>query len=114
VTQNGQDFTAFRLSVRYLDYMFWRNSSIINEKQSGTLDTTTALINDIMNKDAQLLNELMANWAEGRPTDSPLLTQPAIDAEVPDQLVFRFSQAAAYSAQRAQDPAAFFDYLQSL
>ena len=114
VTQNGEDFAAFRLSVRYLDYMFWRNSSIINERQYGTLDTTTALINDIMNKDAQLLNELMANWAQGRPTDSPLLTQLAIDADLQDQLVFRFSQAAAYSALRAQDPAAFFAYLRSL
>jgi hypothetical protein len=114
VTQNGQDFASFRLSVKYLDYMFWRNSSIINERQNGTLDTTTALINDIKNKDAQLLNELMADWAEGRPTDSPLLVQPAIDTDFQDQLVFRFSQATVYSAQRAQDPAAFFNYLQSL
>jgi hypothetical protein len=114
VTQNAQDFASFRLSVRYLDYMFWRNSSIIQERQAGTLQTTTALINEINNRDAQLLDELTADWAGGRPTDSPLLTQPAIDTDAHDQLVFRFRQAAAYSAQRAQDPVAFFNYLQSL
>ena len=106
IRKNLQDFRAFELSAEYLEHVFWRNTAVVREagKKDGDKESATLLIRTIAERDQRLLALLDADWNQGRPSDAPAKLEPLVDLEAEDQLLFRFRQAAAFSAQLAADP----------
>ena len=113
VRKNLEDFAAFALAVEYLEHLFWRSTSVAREAQ-GKISGQTAklLIQTIAARDQELLERLDADWDRVRPADSPAKSQPLFGSSPQDQLLFRFRQAAAFSAQLAADPEHFSLLLQ--
>jgi hypothetical protein len=115
VRTNLQDFRAFRLSLNYLEQLFWRNTVLVQEASSGKLDKKSAanLIQAIAERDRFIYEQLSAEWDQGRPPDSQLKTKDIYNNGNPgEQLVFSFGQAAKYSAELAKNPDAFLALLQ--
>ena len=108
VRKNLEDFAAFALTVEYLEQLFWRSTSVVREAQGkGGTQAAKLLIQTIAARDEELLERLDADWDRVRPADSPAKTQPVFSSSPQDQLLFRFRQAAAFSAQLAADPEHF-------
>jgi hypothetical protein len=113
VRKNFDDFLAFRLSVEYLEHVFWRNTVLVEEasrpRQGG--ESAASLIQTIAERDRRLLEKLDAAWDQGRPHDSAGRLGPAFDCSPPDQLLYTFHQAASFSNQLARDPERFTQLL---
>lgn len=81
---------------------------MVREAQGkGGSQAAKLLIQTIAARDEELLERLDADWDRVRPADSPAKTQPVFSSSPQDQLLFRFRQAAAFSAQLAADPEHF-------
>lgn len=106
VRRNLDDFRAFRLSLAYLDHLFWRTAVL--RRAARPLDASPETLSDwlqvIARRDQEMHAALQANWDRGRPADSPFRDAAGFDYEPEDQIVFRMGEAAAYSAQLARDP----------
>jgi len=109
VRKNLEDFAAFALCAEYLEGLFWRNTSVVREaqRQSGDKESSTLLIKTLAERDRQLLERLDADWDRVRPSDSPAKLEAVLGFRPQDQLLFRFRQAAEFSAQLAADPDRF-------
>jgi hypothetical protein len=112
VRRNLADFGAFKLSLEYLQQLYWRNTSVVEQAQhSEDHEAAAALIRAIAERDRRLSKALEADWDSGRPADSPIKAQLLYDCEPEDQLLFRFGQAARFSAQLAGQPERFWSAL---
>lgn len=95
VLKNLEDFNCFRLSVKYLKHIYWRNSIILETN----INNVGTILNAIAEKDALLLSELKENWNKNR-----LKTIPNNGT---DQLYYIFGKAAAFSKSLAAKPEIF-------
>ena len=108
VRRNLNDFRSFRLSAEYLNYIFWRRSVVAEEQRKpSSRQRADRLVHLIAERDQRLLARLKGDWDRGRPRDSASKVEPVFDFGPGDQLLFTFSQAAAYSAQLARQPQQF-------
>ena len=113
VRDNFDDFLTFRLSVEYMEHVFWRISALVEEaarsgrgsKTNG--ESSAALIRTIAERDQRLLKKLEASWVKGRASDAEAKTGTVFDFRPSDQLLFTFSQAATFTQQLARDPERF-------
>jgi len=112
VRKNLRDFRAFRLSLRYLEQLYWRDTILVQElsKPESSKESSADLIRAVAERDRLLYDELSADWDQGRPPDSTLKSQDIYN--VPgEQLVFDFGRAASYSSELAKDPDSFISLL---
>ncbi len=108
VRQNLADFRALRLSVEYFEQLYWRNAAVLEQVGQGAApDAAAELIRTLSERDQRLLHELLADWDTGRPSNSPVKSEFLFDCMPEDQLLFRFEQAARYSAALAAAPQRF-------
>ncbi|MEJ2009809.1 MAG: family 20 glycosylhydrolase [Acidobacteriota bacterium] len=109
VRDNFDDFLTFRLSIEYLEHIFWRNTVLVQEaaKSQRSPAATTALIRTIAERDQRLLEKVDASWDKGRARDAAARTEQVFDLRPGDQLLYTFHQAAAFSQQLARDPDRF-------
>jgi Glycosyl hydrolase family 20, catalytic domain len=110
VRNNFDDFLTFRLSVEYLEHIFWRNTVLAQEtaKPQKSPEAAAALIRTIAERDRRLLEKLDASWNKGRARDAAARTGPVFDFSPGDQLLYTFHQAATFSRQLASDPERFY------
>lgn len=113
VRDHFDDFLTFRLSVEYLEHIFWRNTVLVQEaaKPRESSDAAAALIRTIAERDQRLLERLDASWDKGRAKNAAARTGPVFDLGPGDQLLYTFHQAAAFSKQLAHDPEQFSSLL---
>lgn len=113
VRRNLSDFNAFRLSVEYLEHLFWRNTALVQEATSTaqTQESAVQFIKALAERDQSLLQALERDWDEGRPRDSSAKLEHVYDFEPEDQLVFSFRRAAEFSNRLAHDPDHFLELL---
>ena len=109
VRDNFDDFLTFRLSVEYLEHLFWRITVLVEaaSKAERTPGSAEALIQTIAERDRRLLHKLDASWNKGRASDAAAKTGPVFDLRPGDQLLYTFHQAATYSQQLAKNPEQF-------
>jgi Glycosyl hydrolase family 20, catalytic domain len=109
VRDNLDDFLTFRLSVEYMEHVFWRITVLAEEaaKLQRTPESAAALIRTIAERDQRLLEKLDVSWNKGRAADAQAKTGTVFDFRPGDQLLFTFQQAAAFSRQLASDPKHF-------
>ena len=105
VRDNLDDFLTFRLSVEYMEHVFWRITVLAEEaaKPERTPESAAALIRTIAERDQQLLAKLDASWDKGRAPDAAAKTGTVFDFRPGDQLLYTFQQATTYSQQLARD-----------
>jgi hypothetical protein len=110
VLKNLSDFKAFELCVVYLESLFWREAVLIEHTATQLLERATAelLIRSIAERDRALAEALIQDWDNGRPADSPAKSEPLFGLAPKDQLLFQWTQAAAYSASLAAHPDRFW------
>ena len=112
VRRNLGDFRSFRLSLRYLEQLYWRNTVLVQElnKPESNKESAADLIRAIAERDRLLYDAISAEWDQGRPAESTLKTQDIYN--VPgEQLLFDFGRAAAYSSELAKNPDSFTSLL---
>jgi hypothetical protein len=109
VRDNFDDFLTFRLSVEYMEHVFWRISALVEEtaRPGRTPQSSAALIRTIAERDQRLLEKLDASWNKGRAGDAVAKTGTVFDFRPGDQLLYTFHQAATFSQQLARDPEKF-------
>lgn len=109
VRDHLDDFITFRLSVEYLEHVFWRITVLAEEaaKPQRTPEAAAALIRTIAERDQRLLEKLDASWNKGRASDAAAKTQKVFDLGARNQLLYAFHQAATFSQQMARDPERF-------
>jgi hypothetical protein len=110
VLRNLSDFKAFELCVVYLESVFWREAVLIEHPSSQPMEPAAAeqLIRSIAERDHALAEVLIQDWDNGRPADSPAKSEPVFGLAPKDQLLFQWTQAAAYSASLAAQPDRFW------
>jgi len=109
VRDHFDDFLTFKLSVEYLEHVFWRNTVLVEEaaRPQRTPESAEALIRTIAERDQRLLKRLDASWNKGRASDAAARTGTVFDLGPGDQLLYTFQQAATFSKQLAQAPERF-------
>ena len=112
VRKNLSDFRSFRLSLEYLEQLFWRNAVLIEEanRASTIKESASNLIRTIADRDRRLYDVLKEDWDQGRPGDSPIKSELIYGAPE-DQLLFQFGRAGSFSAVLASNPDRFFQLL---
>jgi hypothetical protein len=115
VRDHFDEFAAFRLSVAYLEHVFWRITAVVEEAADprGGPDSAAALIRTLAERDQRLLEALDASWKRGRASDAAARLGPVFDLDPGDQLLYTFHQAATFSRELAADPARFSRVLAS-
>ena len=110
VLKNLSDFKAFELCVVYLESLVWREAILIEHTATQPIERATAelLIRSIAERDRALAEALTQDWDNGRPADSPAKSEPVFGLAPKDQLLFQWTQAAAYSASLAAHPDRFW------
>jgi hypothetical protein len=110
VRDHFDDFLAFRLSVEYLEHVFWRITVLVEEAANPgrSPESAAALIRTIAERDQRLLERLDASWDRGRASNAAARLGPVFDLGPGDQLLYTFHQAATFSEQLAGDPERFF------
>jgi hypothetical protein len=110
VLKNLSDFKAFELCVVYLESLLWRETVLIEHIATQPIERATAelLIRSIAERDHALAETLIQDWDNGRPADSPAKSEPVFGLAPKDQLLFQWTQAAAYSASLAAQPDRFW------
>lgn len=113
VRDNLDDFRTFRLSIEYMEHVFWRITVLTEEaeKSGRTPESSVGLIRTIAERDQRLLEKMEASWNKGRASDAAAKIGPVFDLRPGDQLLYTFSQAATFSQQLASDPERFFRLL---
>jgi hypothetical protein len=110
VRDHFDDFVAFRLSVEYLEHVFWRITVLAEEAANPqkSRESAAALIRTIAERDQRLLERLDASWNKGRASDAASRLGPVFDLGPGDQLLYTLHQAATFSQQLAGNPERFF------
>jgi hypothetical protein len=113
ILKNLSDFKAFELCVVYLESLFWREAVLIEHAASQPMERAAAelLIHSIAERDRALAEALIQDWDNGRPADSPAKSEPIFGLAPKDQLLFQWTQAAAYSASLAGHPDRFHELI---
>ncbi|OGV49318.1 MAG: hypothetical protein A2017_02595 [Lentisphaerae bacterium GWF2_44_16] len=93
VLKNIDDFKSFRLSVKYLKHIYWRNSIIMKAIENNS--DLEIVINAIAEKDETLLSGIKKNHDENRLEKLPNKGN--------DQLYYIFGKAALFSKQLKQN-----------
>lgn len=114
VLTNFSDFQSFALCIQYLERIFWRNEAVVEQASHQPLDRARAalLIQAIAVRDQPLADALTSDWDAGRSADAPAASQPVVDLQPKDQMLFQWRQAARYSASLAKNPDRFCALLQ--
>jgi hypothetical protein len=114
VLRNVSDFQAFALCVEYLESALWRDDVVIEQAAATASDPTssTALIQNIAQRDRELAEKLSKDWDQGRSPDSSAKHQLLFGLQPKDQLLYQWQRAAAYSADLALHPDRFHQLLQ--
>ena len=109
VRDHFDDFLTFRLSVEYMEHVFWRITALVEEaaKPGRTSGSSADLIRTIAERDQRLLEKLEASWNKGRADSAAAKTGTVFDFRPGDQLLYTFQQTAAFSKQLASDPERF-------
>jgi hypothetical protein len=109
VRDHFDDFLTFRLSIEYMEHIFWRITALVEEaaRPGRTTASSAALIRTIAERDQRLLEKLEASWNKGRAPDAAAKTGTVFDFRPGDQLLYTFYQAATFSQQLAGDPERF-------
>ena len=109
ILTNLPDFHAFALCIQYLERLFWRETVVVDQAAQRPLDRARAslLIQAIAARDQTLADALTSDWETGRFGDAPAASQPVINLQPKDQMLFQWKQAARYSASLAQNPDRF-------
>ena len=109
VLTNLPDFQAFALCIQYLERLFWRETVVVDQATQRPLDRAraTLLIQGIAARDQTLADALTSDWETGRFGDAPAASQPVINLQPKDQMLFQWKQAARYSASLAENPDRF-------
>ncbi|MFZ2655681.1 MAG: family 20 glycosylhydrolase [Victivallales bacterium] len=97
IRRNHADFDAFRLSIAYLNHLYWRHVAVRGLEGRGLAKTIT----EIARRDSVIAEKLAVDWRSGR-TGDPMtqLDQAAIWGFGPeDWLHGRFQQAAQFSTK---------------
>jgi Glycosyl hydrolase family 20, catalytic domain len=103
VLRHRDDFSAFTLSVDYLDHVFWREAVLGAAAMTGGRPSISAVLENVAARDHQLVERLDADWATGRFSDAPGKLDPLPGLEPADQLHYTMRRAAAFSAELAGD-----------
>jgi hypothetical protein len=113
VLTNLSDFQAFALCVQYLERTFWRETVVAELAAQRPPDPAqaTLLIRAIAVRDQTLAEALSRDWDTGRFADAPAASQPVVDLQPKDQMLFQWKLAARYSASLAQNPDHFLALL---
>lgn len=109
VRDHLDDFLTFRLSLEYLEHVFWRITVLTQEaaKPHVTPESAAALIQTIAERDQRLLKKLNASWDVGRSPDVTARTAPVYNIGPSDQLLYTFNKAATYTQELAKNPQRF-------
>lgn len=109
VRDNLDDFRTFRLSIEYMEHVFWRITVLAEEaaRSGRTPESSAGIIRTIAERDQRLLEKMEASWDKGRASDAAAKTGPVFDLRPGDQLLYTFSQAATFSQQLTSDPQRF-------
>jgi hypothetical protein len=110
VTKNKPDFESFKLCVLYLGTVLARESAVVKPARVGVIDQEAdrALIESIAEQDRKMAEALEKDWDQGRPADSPAISEALFGLRPKDQLLYQWRRAAAYSASLAADPERYF------
>lgn len=113
VHKHFEDFQSFKLAVRYLEQMFWREEIVVEQRthRPPNLETAARLIQKIAKRDEALALALTQDWNRGRFADSPAKSKLLFGLQLQDQLLYQWSQAAKYSASLAKEPHRFLALL---
>lgn len=114
VRMHLHDFQSFKLAVMYLEQMFWREATVVEQRahRSLNLETAARLIQKIAERDAALAVALSEDWNRGRFADSRAKSELLFGLQPQDQLLYQWSQAAKYSASLAKEPHRFLALIQ--
>jgi hypothetical protein len=114
VRKNLDDFSSFQLCADYLEHLFWRATSVVEEAQrkDGSKGSASLLIHTVAERDRQLLERLDADWDRERPGNAEDKFRALPGSPSRDQLLFRFREASTFSAQLAEDPERFYGLLE--
>lgn len=109
------DFLSFKLSVTYLDALFWREAIVVEQRTHRPLDRVSAaqIIQKIAKRDEALALALADDWNRGRFADSPAKTELLFGLQPQDQLLYQWRQAAKYSASLVSRPDHFLGLIQT-
>jgi hypothetical protein len=109
VLTNLPDFQAFALCIQYLERLFWRENVVVDQATQRPLDRAraTLLIQAIAARDHTLADALTSDWETGRFRNASAASQPVINLQPKDQMLFQWKQAARYSASLAENPDRF-------
>jgi hypothetical protein len=103
VRRHPDDFSAFTLSVEYLDHVLWRQA-VLGEAATATGRSSIArVVENVAARDRRLTERLDADWATGRFRDAPGKLDALPGLEPADQLHYTMGRAAAFSAELAGD-----------
>jgi hypothetical protein len=69
------------------------------------------LIQTIAERDQDLAQALTRDWDRGRFPDAAAKTEPVVDLEPKDQLLYQWERATAYSASLANHPDRFYQLI---
>jgi hypothetical protein len=110
VLNNFPDFRALALSVEYLEAIFWRQSVVFEQTAGKPIDQESAhvLIQNIADRDRNLLKALSEDWDRGRSPHSAAKVAPLFGVSPKDQLLFQWQQAADFSTSLALHPDRFY------
>jgi hypothetical protein len=114
ILRNLPDFQAFALCVEYLEGALWREDVVIEHVATNRSDerSSTALIQNIAQRDRELAEKLSKDWDQGRSPDSAAKHQLLSELQPKDQLLYQWQRAAAYSADLALHSDRFHQLLQ--
>lgn len=104
---NLADFDALRLSVRYLDHLFWRAAAVQSLLPDGDeIDAAGAgeMIAQIAQRDRELCDALIDDWNQARPADDWRLAMQPDAPNAADHLLANVAAAAEFSHELAQEP----------
>ncbi len=104
VRRHAEDFAALRLSVAYLEHLFWREERV-RARQGTELEEAVA---EVAARDAEMATALRADWSAGRPGDPLALwdAMPQGRRQPADWMHGAFLAAARFSGQRSGRPPA--------
>ena len=109
VRDNLDDFLTFRLSVEYLEHVFWRITVLAEEagKPTGRPSQQRPSSEPSRSATSGCWKNSTPPGTRGAPAMRQARTGTVFDFRPGDQLLYTFHQAAAFSKQLASDPEHF-------
>lgn len=107
VKRNQDDFQSLRLVVAYLEHVYWRQAAPVEAMTAAREQDSRDRIRRIARKDAELLAELEREWNRSRAPNAWQAAARKFGIGGEDALLWKFAQAAEFSAALAQEPNRF-------